>query len=114
MKKRSINIKSKVEIQELFKKGGFIRLEGINVFYEFTSLTISRILVTFPKIFKGAVKRNRVRRVFRECFRRRFDLLKGKYVDFIFVVYPQMADVSYCEVETMLRNVDLDIIKRKV
>ena len=115
MKKRSINIKSKIEIQELFRKGSLIRLEGINVFYEVTNLAISRILVTFPRIFKGAVKRNRVRRVLKECFRRQYALLRsGWCIDFIFVVYPQKANVSYCEFETVLRNVDLAIIKRKV
>ncbi|BCR21866.1 ribonuclease P protein component [Borrelia sp. HM] len=114
MKKRSINIKSKIEIQELFKKGRLIRLEGINVFYEVTNLAISRILVTFPRIFKGAVKRNRVRRVLKECFRRQYALLKSGCIDFIFVVYPQRTNISYCEFKTVLKNIDLDIIKRKV
>ncbi|AHH03428.1 Ribonuclease P protein component [Borrelia nietonii YOR] len=114
MKERNISIKSKVEIQDLFKKGRFIRIEGVNVFYEFTSLAISRVLVTFPRIFKSAVKRNRVRRIFKECFRKQFALLKDKYVDFIFVVYPQKADVSYYEVETMLRNIIVYIMKRNM
>ncbi|AAX17769.1 ribonuclease P protein component [Borrelia turicatae] len=114
MKKRNISIKSKVEIQELFKKGRFIRIEGINIFYEFTSLSISRMIVTFPKVFKGAVKRNRVRRIFKECFRKQLALLKNRYVDFIFVVYPQRVDVNYCEVDTMLKNIIVHVMKRKV
>ncbi|AHH10615.1 ribonuclease P protein component [Borrelia coriaceae] len=114
MRKRNISIKSKREIQELFKKGKFIRLEGINIFYKFTSLAISRMIVTFPKIFKGAVKRNRVRRIFKECFRKQFSLLKGMYVDLIFVVYPQKVDVNYCEVEMILDNVSAYVMKRKV
>ncbi|AHH06504.1 Ribonuclease P protein component [Borrelia crocidurae DOU] len=114
MKKRNINIKSRLEIQELFKKGQFVKIEGINIFYRFTSLAISRILITFPKVFKGAVKRNRVRRVFKECFREYFTLLKDGCADFIFVVYPQKANINYHEVKTILKNMIVYVIKRKV
>ncbi|AWG42813.1 ribonuclease P protein component [Candidatus Borreliella tachyglossi] len=114
MKRRSISIKSKLEIQELFKKGKLIRMDGCNVFYEFTSLAVSRILVTFPRIFKGAVKRNRVRRIFKECFRRQFDLFKDSSLDFAFVVSPKKSNINYCEVETLINNLALDIMKRKV
>ncbi|WP_024653589.1 ribonuclease P protein component [Borrelia persica] len=114
MKKRNISIKSKLEIQELFKEGQFIRLEGVNVFYSFTSLAISRILVTFPRVFKGAVKRNRVRRIFKECFREYFDLLKDRHADFILVVYPKRVNINYYQVKAILKDMMVYIMKRKV
>ncbi|AHH08416.1 ribonuclease P protein component [Borrelia anserina] len=114
MKKRNIKIKSKVEIQELFKKGRLIRIEGINVFYKFTGLSLSRILVTFPRIFKGAVKRNRVRRIFKECFRKQLALFKDRYFDCIFVIYPQKANVNYYEVKGILKSISVYIMERKM
>ncbi|WKC57995.1 ribonuclease P protein component [Borrelia sp. P9F1] len=114
MKRRSISIKTRVEIQNIFRKGKLIRMNGFSVFYERTSLAISRILVTFPRVFKGAVRRNRVRRLFRECFRAQLHLFKGSSVDFIFLISPQKSDVNYAEVEVMMRTLVLDIAEREM
>ncbi|UGQ17233.1 ribonuclease P protein component [Borrelia sp. RT1S] len=114
MKRRSISIKTRVEIQNIFRKGKLIRMDGFSVFYERTSLAISRLLVTFPKIFKGAVKRNRVRRLFRECFRNQSHFFKGDSVDFIFLISPQKSDVSHAEVETIMKDLVLDVAEREM
>ena len=64
-------------------------MDGFSIFYKHTSLAISRILVTFPRVFKGAVNRNRVRRIFKECFRNQSYLFKDNNIDFIFLISPK-------------------------
>ncbi|QMU99217.1 ribonuclease P protein component [Borrelia sp. A-FGy1] len=114
MKKRSISIKTKVEIQDLFKKGKLIRMDGFSVFYKYTRLAISRILVTFPRSFKGAVNRNRVRRIFKECFRNQLYLFKNSSVDFIFLIFPKKSNVNYHELEMMMKSLFLKVDKREM
>ncbi|UER67615.1 ribonuclease P protein component [Borrelia sp. BU AG58] len=114
MKRRNTSIRTRAEIQSIFRKGKLIRMGGLSVFYERAGLGVSRVLVTFPRVFKGAVRRNRVRRLFRECFRRQSHLFRGGGLDFIFLIFPQKAGVDYCEVETLMMTLFSDIDKREV
>ncbi|AJA90254.1 ribonuclease P [Borreliella chilensis] len=109
MRKRNISLKSKIEIQEIFKEGILIRFSNLNlkVFCKSSHLINSRLLVTFSKGFKGAVKRNRVRRLFKEAFKRIFEFLEGRAVDIIFVVSYNKLDLTYFRVETLMKSLAL-------
>ncbi|QFI14560.1 ribonuclease P protein component [Borrelia sp. CA_690] len=109
MKKRNISLKSKIEIQKIFKEGNLIRFTNLNlkVFYKSNHLIYSRLLVTFSKGFKGAVKRNHIRRLFKEAFRKRLELLEGKAIDIIFVVSYSRLNLTYLNIESLIKNLVL-------
>lgn len=67
----------------------------------------SRVLVTTPRMFRGAVPRNRARRHVREAYRLIKHRINGHY-DVAFVVYPgeyRFSDRSR-QVETLLHQAD--------
>ncbi|WP_215540406.1 ribonuclease P protein component [Borreliella bavariensis] len=109
MKKRNISLKSKIEIQKIFKEGNLIRFSNLNLkmFFKSNNLIYSRLLVTFSKGFRGAVKRNRVRRLFKEAFRKRLELLEGRAVDIIFVVSYNRLNLTYFSIESLIKNLVL-------
>ncbi|WP_031538928.1 ribonuclease P protein component [Borreliella garinii] len=109
MKKRNISLKSKIEIQKIFKEGNLIRFSNLNLkmFFKSNNLIYSRLLVTFSKGFRGSVKRNRVRRLFKEAFRKRLVLLEGKTVDIIFVVSYNRLNLTYFSIESLIKNLVL-------
>lgn len=64
-----------------------------------------RVLVTTPRMFRGAVQRNQARRHVREAYRLVKHRIHGNY-DLAFVVYPgeyRFSDRSG-QVETLLRQ----------
>ncbi|ACK74585.1 ribonuclease P protein component [Borreliella burgdorferi] len=109
MRKRNISLKSKIEIQKIFKEGKLIRFSNLNLkmFYKSNHLVYSRILVTFSKGFRGSVKRNRIRRLFKEAFRKRLELLEGIALDIIFVVSYSKLTLTYFSIESLMKGLVL-------
>lgn len=109
MKKRNISLKSKIEIQKIFKEGNLIRFSNLNLkmFCKANHLIYSRLLVTFSKGFKGSVKRNHVRRLFKEAFRKRLELSEGKAVDIIFVISCNRQNFTYFSIESLMKSLVL-------
>ncbi|WKC88108.1 ribonuclease P protein component [Borreliella japonica] len=109
MKKRNISLKSKIEIQKIFKEGNLIRFSNLNLkmFFKSNDLIYSRLLVTFSKDFKGSVKRNRTRRLFKEVFRKRLELLEGRALDFVFVVSYNRLNLTYFGIESLMKSLVL-------
>ncbi|WPM05882.1 ribonuclease P protein component [Borreliella sinica] len=109
MKKRNISLKSRIEIQKIFKEGNLIRFSDFNLkmFYKSNHLVYSRLLVTFSKGFKGSVKRNRVRRLFKEVFRKSLELLENKAVDIICVVSYNGLNLTYFSIESLMKSLVL-------
>ncbi|WP_151074208.1 ribonuclease P protein component [Borreliella turdi] len=109
MKKRNISLKSKIEIQKIFKEGNLIRFSNPNLkmFCKSNHLIYSRLLITFSKSFRGSVKRNRVRRLFKEAFRKRLELLEGKAIDIIFVVSCNKLNLTYFGIESLMKSLVL-------
>lgn len=66
-------------IDLVFKKGRRCSSEGISLFVLPNGLGYSRFLCTFKRGFGNAVKRNRVRRVFKEIYRQNKCCLKGDF-----------------------------------
>ncbi|MBB6212562.1 ribonuclease P protein component [Borreliella californiensis] len=109
MRKRNTSLKSKIEIQKIFKEGNLIRFRNLNLkmFYKSNHLVCSRILVTFSKGFRGSVKRNRIRRLFKEAFRKKLELLEGITLDIIFVVSYNGLTLTYFSIESLMNSLVL-------
>lgn len=107
MRKRNISLKSKIEIQKIFKEGNLVRFSNLKIFYKSNHLVYSRILVTFSKGFRGAVKRNRIRRLFKEVFRKRLELFEGIALDIIFVVSYNKLALTYFSIESLMKSLVL-------
>jgi len=73
---KSERLKSRKQIEQLFKKGKRIAISPFLVYYNLSQLTThdSRLTTQFAvgvsaKNFKRAVERNRIKRLTRECYR---------------------------------------------
>ncbi len=67
-------LKSKKQIELLFKEGNSVSVYPIKLIYialkDTKDSQLAKIGVTVPKrVFKSAVQRNRIKRVLRECYR---------------------------------------------
>ncbi|APS98636.1 ribonuclease P protein component [Borreliella mayonii] len=113
MRKRNISLKSKIEIQKIFKEGNLIRFSNLNLkmFYKSNGLIYSRLLVTFSKGFRSSVKRNRIRRLFKEAFRKRLELLEDVALDIIFVVSCNRLALTYFSIESLMKSLVLMVLK---
>ncbi len=95
------------DIRRLFSGKAVYRTQGLHLRLEANTLEWSRVLVTTPRMFRGAVQRNRARRHIREAYRLVKHRIKGHY-DLAFVVYPgdyRFSDRSR-QVETLLHQAD--------
>lgn len=79
-KRERLSARSRIEL--VFKKGRRYSGEGISLFVLPNDLGHNRFLCTFRRGFGNAVRRNRVRRVFKEiyrqhktCFKTSFDIV---------------------------------------
>lgn len=78
-----LSIRRSIEL--VFKKGKRYSNGGISLFVLPNELEHSRFLCTFKRGFGNAVKRNRVRRVFKEIYRQNKDCIKTGF-DIVFLL----------------------------
>ena len=83
------NIKNNREFKRIYQKGRYAVSNLIVVYMLPNSLCMNRIGITASKKFGKSVKRNRIRRIIRECYRVLQDeLIKG----FDFVIVARKAE----------------------
>jgi ribonuclease P protein component len=91
--RREEHLKGRKEIREVFKNGmqfSYYKTSGsgVKLFVLKNELSLNRICFTFSKGFKGAVSRNRAKRLGREAYRLIKHRLENGY-DFILLFYPE-------------------------
>ena len=89
----------KIDLSRVFRSSFKLDCEGMKIFYRKNDLLWNRIAVTTRKGFKGAVKRNRQKRIVREIYRDMKHSLKTGF-DVIFLLYP--GEYSFPEREKQI------------
>ncbi|GHV84355.1 ribonuclease P protein component [Spirochaetia bacterium] len=86
-------LKSRDEIQRVFKRGHSVTCNGARLFFIENGLEYNRMAFTFSRKFGNAVERNRARRLGREAYRHLRSSIKTAF-DFALLVYPGNACYS--------------------
>lgn len=76
-KRERLSARSSIEL--VFKKGKRYSVDGVSLFVLPNELGCNRFLCTFKRGFGNAVKRNKVRRVFKEMYRRNKAYIKTSF-----------------------------------
>jgi ribonuclease P protein component len=80
-------LRRRKDLQRVYKSSFRVGCQGSRIILSENDLPWNRVAFTTSREIKGAVKRNREKRIFRELFRMRKRSLKKGY-DIIFVLYP--------------------------
>jgi len=91
-------IRKKKDFLDLYKKGRRLKGKYFNLIFQPTELKYSRLGVVVSKKIGKAVIRNRIKRWFRELFRKNKCFLPGSY-DLIFIAREKTAYLSFQELE---------------
>lgn len=83
----SERVKKSSDIQNLFKKGKKVSVQGAKLFFLPNNTELNRIAFTLSRGYGNAVERNRSKRLSREAFRYFKAFLNTGY-DMVFLVYP--------------------------
>jgi len=87
------------DFQRVFKEGKKVWVNSILLMlYLSNELGIKRIGIVVSKKIKKATKRNRVKRLIREIFRKNKEFFP-EGCDFIIIPHPKMAELSLAEVK---------------
>ena len=84
---RMERVKKNSDIQNLFRKGKRVSVQGSKLFYMANGMDINRIAFTLPRGYGNAVERNRSKRLSREAYRYFKASLDTGY-DMVLLVYP--------------------------
>ena len=82
------HLKKRADIRLAFKKGRCVSTGGAKLFYIKNGLAWNRIAFTFARKFGNAVRRNRARRLGRECYRQMRGSLDTGW-DLVLLLYPE-------------------------
>lgn len=87
----------------MYQKGKTIRKPGMSLVFLANEKKFTRVaVVVSKKVFKSAVKRNRIRRRVYEALRINFDLVPKEY-DYIFVIFSKdVLSMPFSELEKQL------------
>ncbi|HEK86431.1 MAG: ribonuclease P protein component [Candidatus Saccharicenans sp.] len=91
-------IRRKKDFLELYKKGHRIKGRYFNLIFRPTSFQYSRLGVVVSKKIGKAVVRNRIKRWFRELFRRNKGLLPRPY-DLVFIAREEITSLGWPEIK---------------
>ncbi|MGA1796177.1 MAG: ribonuclease P protein component [bacterium] len=105
-------IRSKGEFKEIFRKAGRIDRNGLKIYFAPNGKEISRFAVVVGRKIGCAVKRNRIKRVIREVYRRNKNIFKGG-IDWVFIAKGEWGTVTYREIEGILTGAVSDLERRK-
>ncbi len=102
---RENRIKKKKDFAEVFK-GGFTAVGCFFVLkYKKTGDNLTRCAFVFPvKKEKSAVRRNRVKRLFREVLRKELGVMEEGF-DMVFIIKAEARDVCYEDVKKDVKKV---------
>ena len=95
---REERVKRYDEIQNLFKKGRKVSIQGAKLFYLPNGKDINRVAFALPRGYGNAVQRNHSKRLSREAYRLLKPHLNTGY-DMVMLVYPgNDSFISRCEI----------------
>ncbi|MCR4395633.1 MAG: ribonuclease P protein component [Candidatus Saccharicenans sp.] len=97
-------IRKKKDFIELYRKGRRLRGRYFHLVFQPNGLEYSRLGVVVSRKIGQATARNRVKRLFRELFRKNKNLLPGP-VDLIFIAQPDICGRTRDEVAAEFRAV---------
>lgn len=78
------------EYSRVYRKGSRLKGEGFSLIYLANDLSYSRLGISVHRLVRGAVRRNRIKRIVRELFRLHRELFPGSS-DIVFTVSPDFA-----------------------
>ncbi|MBU4315384.1 ribonuclease P protein component [Patescibacteria group bacterium] len=108
MFKQKNRLKKQTEVQEVVKKGKSVFDPVCGIRFSKNKLAESRFaIVAGLKVNKSAVKRNRVRRQYREVIKLHINMIKPGF-DVVLFVSAQSLDLTYAQKEERL----LAVLKR--
>ncbi len=81
------------EFEQVYKKGKRLHGDGFTLIYCRNNLDSSRVGISIHRQIKGAVKRNRLKRIIRESFRLNRELYPSK-ADIIMAIKPENTFTS--------------------
>jgi len=99
-------LRRKADIVRLYRSCSRVGCAGLKILFEKNDLTYNRVAFTTSRGFKGAVKRNREKRVGREIYRALRGHIGSGY-DLLFVIYPGRYSFSD-------RQKQFDILFKKI
>ena len=85
--RRGERLRIKADLLRLYRSSSRVGCEGLKILYQKNDLNCNRVAFTTSKGFKGAVKRNREKRIGREIYRMRRGGINSGY-DLLFIFYP--------------------------
>jgi ribonuclease P protein component len=97
-------IRKKKDIIDLYRKGRRLKGRYFHLIFQPNGLEYSRLGVVVSKKVGKAAQRNRIKRWFRELFRRNKDLLP-KPCDLIFVAQKEITGLSWPELKEEYRSI---------
>ena len=104
---RAERLTSKIKIEELFKKGSSLRLKKIKIILLSQQLNQDRkVLISVPKKnHKTAVKRNRIKRIIREVYRKNKENINAGDRGYLMaIIYLGQSIPNFIELEGQLIN----------
>ncbi|OPZ94842.1 MAG: Ribonuclease P protein component [Firmicutes bacterium ADurb.Bin419] len=103
-------IKKNKEFMKLYKKGKFFVAKYLVLYVISNKSKVNRLGITASKKFGGSVKRNRIRRLIKECYRHYEGQLKEGF-DLVFVArssdgMPDFSDIKR-EMKFLLKKLNI-------
>jgi ribonuclease P protein component len=85
------------EFEQVYKRGKRLHGQGFTLIFQRNSLEYSRIGISVHRQIRGAVKRNRIKRIIRESFRLHRELYPAG-ADIVFAIRPGVELDSTVEI----------------
>jgi len=101
---REERLRKRKEILNAFRFSRQVSCKGIKLLFKENKLNRNRILAVTRKGYKGAVKRNRQKRIIKEIYRNMKNNIKTGF-DLIFIIFPDNSiNYSFKDRETQVHN----------
>ena len=108
---RKERLRKRAEFQKVFHEGKVFSNDQIILYALLNSTKISRLGITAGRKFGNAVKRNRLKRIFREAFRLNKHLLY-RGVDLIIIPRTDFTDLTLKSIEDKFKELLIQINKQ--
>ncbi len=92
------------EFKRVYEHGRRLRGRGFSIIHTPSDKTANRLGISIHRKIKGAVRRNRIKRIIREFYRLHRDFLPPAH-DIVFTVRPDFEADSPAEVERAVQQV---------
>jgi ribonuclease P protein component len=106
-------IRRKSDFASLYRDGGRLRGRYFTLVFRPSGLGHSRLAVVASRKVGPAIVRNRVKRRFRELFRRNKGLL-GEPLDLIVIARPETGEAPWAELRDMFTSALTTILRKRI